>query len=166
VKDGTTTLELGTDYTVSYSNNYNARQASATNAPTATVTGKGNYSGTASKTFTISKAKSSLKFSTNEYVKTFGDADFTITPSITGDGKLTYKSDNEKVATVDKSSGQVHILDTGKVRIIASLTYTKNYTSASGWYEVTVNPKQTTITIGANEMVTYCGTDPLDFTGN
>ena len=60
VKDGTTTLELGTDYTVSYSNNYNARQASATNAPTATVTGKGNYSGTASKTFTINKANGNV----------------------------------------------------------------------------------------------------------
>ena len=58
VKDGETTLVLNTDYTVSYSNNINAATASATNAPTVTITGKGNYDSntTATKTFTISKA--------------------------------------------------------------------------------------------------------------
>ena len=50
VKDGTKTLVSGTDYTVAYSNNTKAGTA------TVTVTGKGNYSGTLKKTFTI-KAK-------------------------------------------------------------------------------------------------------------
>lgn len=49
VTDGTTTLVAGTDYTVAYSNNTNAGQA------TVTVTGQGNYSGTASTSFTISR---------------------------------------------------------------------------------------------------------------
>lgn len=47
VKDGTKTLTSGTDYTVSYSNNTNAGTA------TVTITGKGNYTRTVSKTFTI-----------------------------------------------------------------------------------------------------------------
>ena len=166
VKDGTTTLELGTDYTVSYSNNINARAASATNAPTATVTGKGNYSGTASKTFTINKANGNVLFSPYRFTKTFGDPDFTIRPSVTGDGTLKYESNKETVATVNSTTGKVSIKGIGTVRITAKLSATSNYNSASDWYEVTVNPKQTTITIGANEMVTYCGTDPLDFTGN
>ena len=46
-KDGSTTLTSGTDYTVAYTNNTNAGTA------TVTITGKGNYSGTATKTFTI-----------------------------------------------------------------------------------------------------------------
>jgi hypothetical protein len=46
------------------------------------------------------------------------------------------------------------------------LSTSTNYTSSSDWYEVTVNPKQTTITIGPNGMATYCGAEPLDFTGN
>ena len=50
VMDGNTTLNLGTDYTVAYSNNINAGTA------TVTVTGIGDYSGTASKTFNIQKA--------------------------------------------------------------------------------------------------------------
>lgn len=47
VKVGTVTLTEGTDYTVAYSNNVNAGTA------TATVTFEGNYSGTATGTFTI-----------------------------------------------------------------------------------------------------------------
>lgn len=47
VKDGTTTLKNGTDYSVSYSNNVNVGTA------TATITGKGNYTGTVTKIFTI-----------------------------------------------------------------------------------------------------------------
>ncbi|GAB6394828.1 MAG: Ig-like domain-containing protein [Bacteroidales bacterium] len=47
VKDNTKTLTLNTDYTVAYSNNVNAGTA------TVTVTGKGNYTGSAGKTFLI-----------------------------------------------------------------------------------------------------------------
>ncbi len=50
VKVGTKTLTLGTDYTVSYSNN------TAAGTATLTITSKGNYKGTITKTFTISKA--------------------------------------------------------------------------------------------------------------
>ena len=50
VIDGTA-LTAGTDYTVSYSNNTNAGTA------TATITGKGNYTGSVNKTFTINKAE-------------------------------------------------------------------------------------------------------------
>ncbi|SCW29947.1 Glucan-binding domain-containing protein (YG repeat) [Ruminococcaceae bacterium YRB3002] len=47
VKDGSKTLAKGTDYTVAYSNNVNVGTA------TVTITGKGNYTGTKSGTFTI-----------------------------------------------------------------------------------------------------------------
>jgi hypothetical protein len=47
------TLVKGTDFTYSYTNNVNVAAATAENAPTVTVTGKGNYTGTASQTFTI-----------------------------------------------------------------------------------------------------------------
>ena len=59
VKDGETTLTLATtaddtgDYSVAYSNNTNAAKSTDETAPTVTITGKGNYTGTASKTFTI-----------------------------------------------------------------------------------------------------------------
>ena len=47
VKDGETTLTLGTDYEVAYSNNVNAGTA------TATITGMGNYAGSREAMFTI-----------------------------------------------------------------------------------------------------------------
>ncbi|MFQ9514440.1 MAG: leucine-rich repeat protein [Eubacterium sp.] len=50
VKNGSTVLKNGTDYSVSYANNVNAGTA------TVTVTFKGNYTGSLKKTFTINKA--------------------------------------------------------------------------------------------------------------
>ena len=47
VKKGNAVLKNGTDYTVTYSNNIDAGTA------TVSVTGKGNYTGTVKKTFTI-----------------------------------------------------------------------------------------------------------------
>jgi hypothetical protein len=54
VKDGSTTLTAGTDYTVSYTSDVNAGTA------TVTVAGAGNYTGSAQKTFTITKKSSSI----------------------------------------------------------------------------------------------------------
>ena len=50
VKDGSKTLTSGTDYTVAYSNNTNVGTA------TVTVTGKGNYTGSKTENFTITRA--------------------------------------------------------------------------------------------------------------
>ena len=49
VKDGEVTLVSGTDFDFSYDKNINADE----NTATLTITGKGNYTGTASQTFTI-----------------------------------------------------------------------------------------------------------------
>ncbi len=55
VTDGSTPLAVTTDYTVAYTYNTDAALSTATNAPTATITAVdgSNYSGIASKTFTI-----------------------------------------------------------------------------------------------------------------
>ena len=55
VKEGTKTLKKGTDYTVAYSNNINVGKA------TIKITGKGNYTGTATKTFKINPRGTSIK---------------------------------------------------------------------------------------------------------
>lgn len=58
-------LVKDTDYTVSYSNNVNAGTA------TVTVTGKGNYQGTASRTFSIANANMSSSVSSSGYTGTY-----------------------------------------------------------------------------------------------
>ncbi|MCR5145583.1 MAG: fibronectin type III domain-containing protein [Lachnospiraceae bacterium] len=50
------TLVEGTDYTVVYSNNVSSAGKDEENAPTATITGIGNYGGTLTKTFNIGKS--------------------------------------------------------------------------------------------------------------
>ena len=60
VMDGETTLTLNTDYTVAYSNNVE------TGSATVTVTGTGNYSGTATANFTIVADKSALNTAIGE----------------------------------------------------------------------------------------------------
>ena len=88
VKDGETTLALGTDYTIGYSANVNVGTA------TATITGKGNYSGSREATFTIIP-----KAVTNE--------DITVTiPSQTWTGNeltpVITVNDGETVLTLDE----------------------------------------------------------------
>lgn len=132
---------------------------------TAKVTGKGNFTGTVDVAWSIVEGTSSVTFSQKTYEKTFGDEDFTVEPTVTGDGILVYSSSDEKVATVDSGTGLVHILGTGTVTITATMSG-DNIVTSSDSYELTVSPKQTTVTIGATGMITYCGTEALDFTGN
>ena len=82
VKRGTRTLVQGTDYTVAYSNNI------AVGTATVTVTGKGNYSGTAPKTFTISAAS-------------IADAEVTLAQT-----EFTYDSTEKKPAVTVKVGGK------------------------------------------------------------
>ena len=75
VKDGTTTLVLNTDYTVSYSNNTNAALSTAATAPTVTITAVSTsekYAGTTSKTFSIEKK--ALTVTADDKTATYGDA--------------------------------------------------------------------------------------------
>ena len=152
VKDGDYTLVEGKDYTVTYSNNTNAGTA------TVTVTGKGNYTGSVSKNFTINKASRDVTFNPYHFTRTFGDPDFTIVPTTSGGGILSYSSNDISIATVNSSTGKVHIVGVGKVRITARLSGSSNYRPASDWYEVTVVAKEVAATmIGEIAEQTYTG---------
>jgi hypothetical protein len=125
VKDGSTPLVAGTDYTVSYSNNVNAALSTATqNAPTVTVTAVSTsekYAGTTSKTFTINKAAGSISYTMASVGKTFGEAAFTNELTVVGDGTLGYASDNASVATVNPTTGEVTIVGSGDANITATV---------------------------------------------
>ena len=120
MKLGGKTLTNGTDYTLSYANNTNAGTA------TMTITGKGNYSGTTSKTFTISQAAPKLSFASAKVEKTTLSAPFTNTFTKTTDGTVSFTSGNTNVATVD-SSGKVTIKGVGTTTITATAAAGKNY---------------------------------------
>ena len=102
VKLGDRTLKSGTDYAVSYSNNQHAGTAEAT------VTGKSNYAGTTSGTFTISPANIS-EASISVAAQNYTGSQLTPVPTVTLDGKslesgtdfTTSYSNNVKVGTAN-----------------------------------------------------------------
>lgn len=107
------TLVLNTDYTVSYSNNTKAGTAKAT------VTGKGNYTGSKSVNFTIAKAgeqpDSKITCKKTVYKVTYGAKPFKI--NATSKSKMTFTSSKPKIAAVDKNTGKVTIKNTGVATI-------------------------------------------------
>lgn len=102
VKLGERTLKSGTDYDVSYSNNQHAGTAEAT------VTGKGNYTGTASGSFTISPANIS-EASISVADQNYTGSQLTPVPTVTLNSKslesgtdfTTSYSNNVKVGTAN-----------------------------------------------------------------
>ena len=100
VMDGSKFLTNGTDYTVAYSNNINPGTA------TVTVTGKGNYTGTKTASFTINaKSASSLTISDIAAVTYNGSAqtpavtveDIRLNTSYTSDGIIKVASNDPNI---------------------------------------------------------------------
>lgn len=109
VKNGTTKLVENTDYTVSYKNNTKVGTA------TVTITGKGNYTGTLTKTFTIKRA--SIK---NMKVSAIANQVYTgklVKPSVTvKNGTTTLKAGTDYTLTYknNRKVGTAKVVITGK----------------------------------------------------
>ena len=137
------TLISGTDYTVSYKNNTNAGTA------TVTFTGKGNYTGTASRTFTITRASQAITAKAAASTVSVGK---TTTVSITGaKGTKSYKSSNTGIATVNSTTGKVTAKKVGTVTITATSASTSNYKAASKTVTIKVVPAATSSITAANQ---------------
>ena len=134
VTDGETTLTLGTDYEVAYSNNISAGTA------TITITGKGNYAQTTSKTFNIVKATPTVsapiavadleyKGSEQELVNA-GSTDF---------GTLLYSLDGQNYSADIPTA-----TDAGTYTVYYKVAGDANHNDVSGSIEVTISPKPVT----------------------
>ncbi|MGN0660068.1 MAG: GH25 family lysozyme [Emergencia sp.] len=131
VKHGTTALKKGVDYTVTCSNNVNAGTA------TVKINGIRNYTGTVTKTFTISKATPSFT-GTESYSKTVNSDPWTLDTKCTSGASLTYKSSDTSIASVD-AAGKVTLKGkAGTATITVTSPSTQNYVSASRAVTVTV----------------------------
>lgn len=140
VYSGKTLLVAGKDYTISYKNNINAAEDDAVNAkgksiaPTITIKGKGNYSGTVTKTFTISPvdlnsdaitadealfAAENAKGQKPKVTVSFGTKKLS-----TKDVTITYVDANGETVTSCKGSGTWTIVLVGKGNFIGERTVT------------------------------------------
>lgn len=127
------------NYTVSYSSG--CKNAGTYNVKTVF---KGNYTGSVTKTFTIKKANQAVN-ATNQS-KTLGDKAFALNAKCTkGNGKLTYKSSNTKVATIS-NAGKITIKGVGKTTVTITAAANTNYNKAAKKVIITVNPKGTSLT--------------------
>ena len=158
VKDGSTTLTKDTHYTVSYSNNTNVGTA------TVTITGKGNYTGSVNKTFTITKANSSISLTAKTATYT-GSAIAANTATVTGTtGAVTYTYYTNSTCTTQtptstgaSSTGGAPI-DAGSYYVKATAAASSNYNSVtSSCVAHTINKKSVAVTWGSTTTFTYNG---------
>lgn len=95
--------------------------------------------------WTAGKSQQSISVSGSAFTKAMGDAEFSLGAKTNGNGKLTYKSSNSKVATVS-SAGKVAIQGVGEATITITAAETARYKQGVKTVTVTVNPKATSLT--------------------
>lgn len=108
--------------------------------------------------YTINQESSALSYNPTEYTITIGD-DFTA-PEVNKpedyNGTITYTSDNDAVAEVDATTGEVTIKAVGEANITASGTETEHYAAATASYKITVNKKTSAVSFAETVVeITY-----------
>ena len=158
ILDGDVTL---IDEKLSYTLVNNADKVGETATVSIPVTHKNYNDFTITITIKVSdKNGQILSFAQGAVTKTYGDGAFTneLTGAQTG---ATYTSSDTSVATVD-ANGQVTILKAGRTTITATAAETADYAEGSASYELTVNKKFLTVTVGSYKVAkTYDGTTSM-----
>ncbi|MCR5792234.1 MAG: glycoside hydrolase family 127 protein [Lachnospiraceae bacterium] len=85
--------------------------------------------------------KATVLTGTAAYTKVAGAKTFNLGIKTNGDGKLSFNSNNPKVATVD-AKGNIRVIAPGKAVITVSAAATANFNQATKTVTITVNPKQ------------------------
>ena len=135
VTDGTKTLVEGTDYTVEYSNNTNAGTSAK-----ATITGKGNYTGTIEKTFTINPktlvASNVSNIAAQTYTGSAIEPDIDVT-----DGKTTLVKGVDFTVTCSENInvGTATAIITGKGNYAGTIEKAFTITQATPTYTIPEN---------------------------
>lgn len=174
--DYKTRLTENKDYTVSYKNNVNAADANAAKAPTITITGKGNYEGKLTKTFTIAPKKiSDTDVSIDDITVAYNKKAQKPSPTVTWDGKkLTNKKDYtvQDVSFTDAGSRTITVTGCGNYTGVKTFLFTitdgvpvskltvgkianQTYTGAPITPELTVKYKGELLSLNQNYRVTY-----------
>ena len=147
VKDGIKKLTLNKDYTIEYKDNINAGTGKVV------ITGKGNYSGSTTKTFTINKVTATCKINSVPTLKYPNSMSGNLTYNCTGTGNITVASGNTNVITASKTSDTVVSLTAktiGTSKITISQAESTNYTSATISQDITASAEEYMINFDGN----------------
>jgi hypothetical protein len=126
-------LKKDTDYTVSYKNNTNAGTGKVV------ITGKGNYTGSVTKTFKIDKATQKISVEKDSYTKTYGCKTFKLNAKC-NIGNISYKVNDTSVVKVN-NKGQVSVKGIGETTISIIGTSNGNVKGSTKKIKIVVNPK-------------------------
>lgn len=138
VKSGSKVLKPGTDYIIKYADNINAGTAKIL------LSGKGDYTGTVTKTFLIQKAVPVINCK-KVYKKNYGNKSFFLNTKLKSkEGSLVYTTSDRKIATVT-NQGKVKILGTGVAVITVKAKETKNYQTKSAVITIKISPSKQTL---------------------
>lgn len=135
VTDKGAVLKEYTHYEMEYADNLKVGTASVT------VTGKGFYTGSVTKTFTIAKADQTLELSMSFTDMEIGDRTQLRAFGTRGAAYLTYVSDKPEVASIDSNS-YVTALSVGTAVITVTSAGNENYNEVSETITITVKEKE------------------------
>ena len=101
---------------------------------------------------TVNKIAGTISYAQANVSKSNGDAAFTNALTNTGDGAVSYASDNTDVAIVDATTGEVTIVSYGEANITATVTDSNTYTYATktASYQLTVAKRSYEVTFDEN----------------
>ena len=85
-----------------------------------------------------------VSFEQSAVGKTYGDSSFSNVATTTGDGTITYSSDNTDVAEVNAETGLVTIKGAGTATITATASATEFYREGTATYVLTIRKKTST----------------------
>ena len=149
------TLEAGKDYDVAYTNNIKAGTA------TVTVTGKGNFTGTASKDFAIAQAYLSVENQTVTHFRTETDAKSYTVPA---DMFLADEKETGFTITVTDYAGD-EIFTTAPAVDGSNVNYQLNGTVGTAFVEVKVKPDSSNY-VNASFKLTFVVNDKENVSGS
>lgn len=155
VSDGTTTLVLGTDYTVAYTNNTNAAQATDENAPTVTITAvatSDKYAGETTKTFTIEQADiTSVSPPTARNLTYLGYAQTLVLSGSTTGGEIQYSIDG-----INYSTTRPKATEPGTYTVYYKVVGDANHNGTEAQtISVTITTNKTALTAAISEAEAY-----------
>ena len=115
----------------------------------------------------IAKAAAAISYAETAVTKAQDDKAFTNELTVTGDGTVSYASDNVNVATVDPATGLVTITGTGTGTIKATVADGTNYTYATktAQYTLTVTAATGIKAIDNGQPATDSAEDYYDLSG-
>ena len=142
-------LVAGTDFDYGYSNNTNAGEDTAI----VIVTGKGNYTGTCEKTFTISKANQTIT-GAHPSVKVGKTLD--LSTLFSAQGELSFEiNGGATISGTTLTAGNTP----GTYDLTVTAAETTNYNTKTAGFTVTVTAKDTQTITAANVTATYGDTN-------